>query len=131
MASLHTHLLDIYGARLHLATDKKSWRKMRRLDPELPKDASSSAGWTMFTVFIPDDGSEPTPCLFLYVDVASHSSTESLVDTIAHEAAHAAGALLGYAGHGNGRGYVGDDEPHAYLVGWLAAWMWSLCQAHA
>lgn len=36
MSKPRSHQLDIYGAWLHLATDRKAWRKLRRRIDSLP-----------------------------------------------------------------------------------------------
>jgi hypothetical protein len=46
-----------------------------------------------------------------------------LVGTCAHEASHAAGRILASIGHTVDE----TDEPHAYLVEWLARWLWEHC----
>lgn len=56
-----------------------------------------------------------------FLDSAAHSSRADLVSTVAHEAAHAASILLDHLGHR----LRGEDEPHAYLAGYVARCIWT------
>ncbi|NUO57249.1 MAG: hypothetical protein HOV78_11325 [Hamadaea sp.] len=121
MVKPRTHRLDIYGADIYLATTKGQWRKLaRRGIASLDTEAPEAAGLSQFATFHPNDGGLSTPVLVLWVDAAAHKSAGELVDTLAHEASHAAGQLLAHVGHD----HRGTDEPHAYLVGWLTRWLW-------
>lgn len=115
-----SHRLDVYGADLYLATTKHEWQTLGRRISTLEREVPEAAGSSIFATFHPNDGSRSVPVLILWLDLAAHASSSDLVNTIAHEASHAAGQLLDYLGHD----IRGTDEPHAYLVGWLAAWMW-------
>mgnify|MGYP003336208133 CR=1 FL=1 len=118
------HTLDIYGVELNLATNRRDWATMRRRLTWLA-EKPTSAGLCSFATWHPKGGGATVPMLALWVDVANHEPIE-LVETCAHEAAHAAGQMLDYLGH-DVRGTGGTDEPHAYLVGWLTRWMFEGC----
>lgn len=115
-----SHRLDIYGADLHLATDRRQWATLRRRLAFLDKEAPKSAGISQFATWHPKGPGLTQPVLVFWVDLANHPDTLDLVDTVAHEASHAASQLLDWVGHD----VKGTDEPHAYLVGWLARWLW-------
>lgn len=118
--AISTHTLDIYGADLYLGTSAKDWKKLRKRGLPVDENAPEAAGLSQFATFHPDDGGLTKPVVILWLDLAAHRTVGDLVDTIAHEAAHAAGQLLEHVGHTP----RGTDEPMAYLVGWLARWMW-------
>lgn len=116
-----THALDIYGAQLHATWTPKQWRKVARTIGRPDAKAPESAGRVDSSLWVPDVGL-PVFHLLIYVDLKNHGDdTAALVDCIAHESAHAAGAILDHIG----QPYDGDtSEAHAYLVGWIAAWLW-------
>ena len=117
-----THVLDIYGVHLHLATTKPEWKKLRRTLTWLDK-TPDYMGLTSFAVWEPKKTKGPSvPHLVVWVDVERHEPFD-LVDTIAHEASHGAGRILSWVGHN----FDGTDEPHAYLVGWLSRWIYEGC----
>ena len=116
--SVHTHTLDIYGVRLYLATNRREWATLRRKFDWLDKQPNS-AGLAHFGLWVPKVGVS-VPHLVFWLEMASLSEPAELVDTIAHEATHGANQILGHIGHE----IHGSDEPHAYLVGWLTAWMY-------
>lgn len=115
--TVRTHRLDIYGVDVFLATSRRDWATLRRRFDFLRKEeADNHFG---FTVFATMNGGKRY--LIFWMDPELDGG--HLVDTCAHEASHAAGRILGCIGH-----TVPDtDEPHAYLVGWLARWLWEHC----
>jgi hypothetical protein len=120
----HYLRIDVYDTDVWLATNAQQWKMLRRRLSHLDADPPESAGISHFAVFEPDDGGISTPTIALFVNIAQHHSDQALlVNTIAHEATHAAGQLLEHIGHAG----IGGDEPRAYLVGHLAGWMWSAC----
>lgn len=125
MPSYAEHTLDIYDAKLYLATDKRQWNALRRRAGFIADKAPDSAGLAHFATWHPDDGGMTLPVLVLWVNVAQHRTLADLADTLAHEADHAASQLLDHVGHQPSR----IDEPHAYLVGWLVRWMWQQIDA--
>jgi hypothetical protein len=121
VSGYHTHTLDIYGTDLHLATTKAGWRRLaKRVKGATSKTPPEDLGSSTFATRHPANGGPVRPTLILWVHATRHDTTAGLVDTIAHEAAHAASHLMEYVGHDN----RGTDEPSAYLTGWLAGWMW-------
>lgn len=114
-----SHFLDIYSAWLHLAPDEKAWRKLRRELTSLAEDPGGLA-YTSLDIFETDAGAQIRH-LSVFVNVAAHAGREvALVETVAHEADHVASLLFGeYDIEIRAR-----DEPHAYLVGWVAQWLW-------
>lgn len=115
-----SHLLDIYGAWIHLATDAQQWRSVQRKITSLSEDVPESMGRTDFALWLPDTGGS-TANLVVFIDLRAHTGDMlALVDTVAHEATHAAGGLLDHVG----QKYDGNSEALAYLVGWLTSWIW-------
>lgn len=115
-----SHSLDIYGADIYLATTKRDWSVLRRKVKSLDAKAPDSAGQATFATFQPNSGGLTVPVVIFWLDVKEHKTTVELIDTCAHEATHAAAALFEHIGHAP----AANDEPHAYLVGWLTAWLW-------
>ncbi len=114
-----THTLDIYSAVVHLATTQKQWDRLRKTVDSLDAEPGG-LGFTSCDVFEATDGGT-VPHLSIFIDRKAHAdSVSALVNTCAHEAAHAAGMLLNHLG----QPYDGNSEAHAYLVGWLAQWLW-------
>lgn len=116
-----THRLDVYDTDLYLATNKREWSALARRIKTIDKSAPDAAGCSVFATFHPDDGSLTRPCLIFWLDLAAHTNSAEVVNTIAHEATHGASQLLDHIGHDT----RGTDEPSAYLTGWLAEWMWT------
>lgn len=116
-----THELDIYGAQLHATWTPKQWRKVARSIGRDDAQAPESSGRVDFSLWVPTVGIS-VPHVLIYIGLKDHADdTAALVDTIAHESAHAAGAILDHIG----QAYDGDtSEAHAYLVGWIAGWLW-------
>ena len=124
MAPKH-HRLDIYDVYLHLATNRRDWGTLRRAMKPLGTGSPESLGMTQRLAFRPDDGSAPEEHYVFWIDTKTlGDDTANLVDTCAHEAAHAANFILDRAGHN----IASPDEPHAYLVGWLTRWIWEGCR---
>lgn len=105
--TLRTHALDIYGVHIALATSKRDWKQLREGYDFMGRRPRTQGMATFHKGH-----------LVLWVDVNCHESTGDLVDTIAHEAVHGARQILDWVE------YHGCDEPFAYLVGWLARFMW-------
>jgi hypothetical protein len=122
------HRLDIYEADLYLATDKAAWKAMRRQLDWLNKAVPECGGQAQFTT-VEDDNGIHVPTLALWINRAAHPDVGALVNTIAHEAVHAAGQLLNNTGHRPID--VGEDEPLAYLTGWLTQWIWDNSHDHS
>lgn len=121
-----SHLLDVYGVWVHATGTPEGWARLRRRMPCLTEDPAS-LGYTEGVEWVPNPGTGRRPTeyhLALYVDVEAHQGDEAmLVETCAHEATHAATMLLQSRGQNlDGVGL----EAHAYLVGWLAAWLWKV-----
>lgn len=123
MSFVHHHL-DVYDCEVFLARTKREWSALKRHTKATLDPAPQSAGLTTFATYQPV-GSFTRPHLFLWVDAGQHQRAADLVNTCAHEAAHAASYLLNHLDHT----IRVSDEPHAYLVGWLTEWLWSHCSA--
>lgn len=115
------HLLDVYGVDLYLLTNRRDWATLRRRFTSLG-DAPTSDGATQLGHFVPDQGGRVEACSIIWIS-GLVSDDLDLVEVCAHEASHAAGQILHWAGH-DFRGDEGGDEPHAFLVGWLTRWLW-------
>lgn len=108
------HVLDVYGAHLWLATGPK---QLRRLSDKFEDDG---LGGGLGTTSLILDQQRHTPHVVIWIDVEAHAADAlALVQTCAHEAAHVATMLLRHIGHT----IRSEDEPHAYLVGWVTAWI--------
>lgn len=110
------HTLDIYGTQLHAAYTQRGWATLTRLNPDLtPHDELGLGG-----VDDSRDADTDQQHLWIWVAANRHHDTGELVDTLSHEATHAAMFILQ-------RHHVDVEasthEPLAYLVGWLAAWL--------
>ena len=116
-----THLLDIYSVTLHLAWNRDAWAAIRAEVDSLNPDPDS-LGFTSRDI----DTDTGMPHISFWVDVERHrargadSYLNALVETVGHEGYHGAGLILDHFG----QHYDGDSEAMAYLVGWLAEWMW-------
>lgn len=113
------HTLDIYDAHLYLVTAKRDWAALRRKLTFLGT-TPNSAGLTSFSVWEPNGGGRTVAHVVVWIDTTAHPADIALVNTAAHEAAHAAAFILGWVEHAPS---FDADEPHAYLVGWLAQWI--------
>lgn len=118
--TLRHHTLEVYGAQVHLATSSRDWSRLRRKLSFVDEKPPESAGLSQFATFHPDKPGPTVAHVVLWLNSEQHGTASDLVNTIAHEAAHAASQLLDWIGHDT----RGTDEPHAYLVGWLTQWMW-------
>lgn len=119
MTAAH-HTLDVYGAELYLITNRRDWTSLRRRLPfmELGPSEDASAGSSTFGVEMRAVGL-PVPHLVVWLDLKRLEDPLDLVEIIAHEASHGANQILDYIGHD----IRGVDEPHAYLVGFIARWI--------
>lgn len=117
-----THTLDIYGVDIHLATTEREWKKLRKRLTYLD-DTPNAAGFTHFAIWEPSDHTSPVPVVAFWIRNELTTDPLQLVETCAHEAVHAATHILAWAGH-DIRGDDGNDEPTAYLAGWLTRWIW-------
>lgn len=122
MSKPRSHQLDIYGAWIHVATDRKAWRSLRRRLPSLDKDPGALGAFSITLHEAPSG--KVTPHLSVWLDINACDDKTELVDTIAHEATHAAVALLDHIG----QAYDSDNsEALAYLIGWISGWLWEAC----
>lgn len=121
MSPVH-HLLDVYDTHLHCATNKRAWATLRRRYPGLVEATPESAGLCRVATWHPKDGGMHEFHLVLWINLAQHKTEHELIDTCAHEATHAALSVMDHIGH-DSRGT--NDEPVAYLVGWITRWLWN------
>lgn len=122
MSKPRSHRLDVYGAWLHVATDQAAWRRIRkRIIPTLPKDPGG-LGATCLTLQETPDG-KVVPHLTVWLDVGATESQRDKVSLITHEAAHAGLCLLDHVG----QKYDGESEAMAYLIDFIAGWLWEAC----
>jgi hypothetical protein len=118
------HQIEVYGAELHIATSLKAWAKLRKRIDSLDEEPGG-LGFTSLDLHESELGAT-WPHLSIFVDLAAHGDDQPmLVNTCAHEAAHAAGLLLDHIGEQ----YGGRSEAHAYLVGAIAASIWATAKA--
>jgi hypothetical protein len=114
------HLLDVYGAELHLAVDKASWRAIRRIVDEMDEDVPDAAGQVQFFQWEVADTGRTIPHYVIWLHLEGAFNDRDLVDTVAHEALHVGHCILEHAGVQE----KGNMEALAYLTGWLTGWMW-------
>lgn len=118
------HTLDIYGAELYLATDLGQWKSLRRKIDSLEEDPGG-VGATSLDMQDAELDPMNTAHLSVYIDKATLAEDGgALVNTCAHEAAHAAALLLDHLGQ-----EPGNSEALAYLTGWITQWIWEGCAA--
>jgi len=110
------YVLDIYGTSLHAAFDRKAWKQLRDENPGLQKCRTLGAGLTHY-----DLDRDGTQHLWIWVDANAHHYKWSLLNTIAHEATHAAAFIC--ERHEIDLN-ASRSEPLAYLSGWIAEWLW-------
>lgn len=113
MSASH-YRIDVYGAHLHVTSNETDWDRLSR---QYEVDEDPGLGLTTLTV----DTHGNVPHILIHVDSAAHSSEADVVTTLAHESAHAASMLLDHFGHR----LRGEDEPHAYLAGFVARCVWT------
>lgn len=120
--AIRTHVLDIYGVHLHLATTKREWATLRRRLTFLDK-TPTTLGLASFACWEPRGAGKSVPHLVVWINVADHEGDQlELIDTCAHEAAHGVSGIFDWVGHNQA-----GDEPHAYLIGWLTRWIYEGC----
>ncbi len=110
-----SHRIAIYGGWLHVA---KTAEQMSRLARRFGLGEPDSIGAAYLTV---DTARNNAVHLTVWVDAGRVDGGE-LVDTIAHEAFHAAAQLLDHIGQQTERH---DSEALAYLTGWVAGKVWA------
>lgn len=116
MAKVRSHQVDVYGAWLHAVTTPRGWAKLAKDVDSLPEIEEGALGFTSRDV--DDDGGVH---LSVYVDAKRLvDNPAALTEVLAHEAAHAAGMLLDHIG----QEYDGESEAFAYLIGFIAAWLY-------
>lgn len=121
---IRTHVLDVYGVHIYLATTKREWSTLRRKLSFLDGPAPSAMGQASWALWQPKVG-KSIPHLVFWLNLAAHQGDQvELVDTCAHEAVHGASNIFDWIGH-----QVAGDEPHAYLVGWLTRWLYEQAAA--
>lgn len=122
-AAGYSHNLDIYGAILHLCTRK---RQLERLQEDMPGADPWRSDATGLTTSLVEIGPPNLHHVVIFVDTLSMGEdTAMMVNTIAHEAAHAAGFILNHVGAGATLSTTTDAAEHvAYLIGWIAEWVW-------
>ncbi len=118
LPSYVTRDLDIYDVTMHLARNKRSWAALRRKYPKaLPAIESDTGGLTCYMGDV----------VCFYIPACDDLGQGLTV--LAHEAAHAAGAILDHRGVALVDGEAEDggsigSEALAYLTGWLTRWLW-------
>lgn len=115
-----SHLLDIYGAWIHVATTKKQWKALERNHKGAKLgdvDSDGSVHFATHTV-----AGRHIPHLFIFINTRTHVDFNDLAETCAHEATHAAAQLLDHIGQPGG-----DSEALAYLTGWITRHILDTC----
>lgn len=110
------HVLDVYETHLHVTSSRAGWASIARRLPIGELDPV--AGLTTEVLWRSDAGASQHHVV-VYVDVDAHGNPALLAATAAHEATHVAAAIFEHINHRPNPG----NEPFAYLVGWLTAWI--------
>lgn len=122
------HTLDIYGTELHLTTTRAGWKALSRRLPALSYDPDGVAGITSSRNLPGVNGGWDTHHVAFFVDTrpakADPSNYSRLAGTVAHESTHAALAICDQRGLRVDADGAFDDEPFAFLIGWLSEWIW-------
>jgi len=112
--------LDPYGVQLHLSFDEEEWKRIGRFyhlnDWE---DGPEGGGRT-------EDSWDDVMNVYhviVYVELVKRTDAY-IINTISHEAVHAAGMVLSHSG----QDYDGMTEAFAYLVGFIAEYVWEQWQ---
>ena len=113
------HRLDVYDRWLHLAYTPKQWAKLTaRFEQHI--DQPGMGAVTSVRDTNPPAG-EPATHYLIWIDKQEHDGQPAaLVNTIAHEASHVAGQIFDDIGEQPSN----NTETRAYLVGWIAQWIW-------
>ena len=111
MTYIH-HRLDIYSIDIYLARTTKEWAQLRRKMPdrELGRVPAEKARTTHLHY---DD-------TIIFWIKSERIDQLNVIADCAHEATHAAGFLY----KAMGQKQDARQEPFAYLVGWLTAWLY-------
>jgi hypothetical protein len=112
MTKARSHLLDVYGTQLHVATTKAEWRRLCKQFTQITPADLEGRGYTALF------GQGGVVHLAFYVHAKMPAAKR--IETAAHEATHGAALLL----EDLSAKYDGLSEPFAYLVGWLTRWLW-------
>jgi hypothetical protein len=119
-----SHILDVYGTRLEMVTTKREWKQLAKTLPVLANDHPQGAAGQVSCFTRTRKRELPQLVVVIWINLKAHGDDiPALVDTLGHEASHAAGRILEHAGHQ----VDGTDEPHAYLCGWLTRWAYEGC----
>jgi hypothetical protein len=118
-----SHLLDIYDCWIHLATDKRQLATLRRSYGKNKVPTLDQGQFGCLLSFREQRTDRPDINHYvIYLDVALHrQDAGQLIDTVVHECTHLATGILDSVG----AGYDSDSEPLAWLLGWLARWVWT------
>lgn len=123
------HFLDIYNLSIHVAVTKKQMRHAEKvLKQDLQGPIKRKASGATFSITGERGGAESYHVYF-WIDKAAwkragaHQS--KLAEVCAHEAAHGAGMIWHHLGAEMNDDTLRDDEPMAYLIGWLTELLYS------
>lgn len=120
------HDFDVYENRtMYLARNTREWKKTYAKVPPIGKKPPKTAlGQVEHHTWVPNDGLDGPHSLFvIWIGVERLGSHDTLVNTIAHESFHAAGAIL----ESTSATYNSASEPMAYLVGFISQWLYERC----
>lgn len=104
--------VPLFMSALWVASDKKQWRVLRESFKDLAKKPKGM-GVTC------ERGDEDGWHVIIYVAQGKHDNEIDLIDTVAHEANHAASDILKQVGEKKR-----TREVEAYLTGWIAGEVW-------
>lgn len=107
-----SHQMDVYSCWLHLATDKQAARTLAR---RYEQDYSAIIDGSGTSTDV-HDVVENVRHYIIWLD-PTISTERRRIETIAHEASHVAGWIVGQCG-------LEGTEARAYLVGWISQWIW-------
>lgn len=115
-----TRVVHPFGVWIHVALTRKQAAKLRKKLTALEEPGHDLRAGTAGVQEV--DSGVYHVAVFLDRDTHRELEPGVLINTVAHEAAHAAGMILDHAGEEVDS--LGSSEVHAYLVGWVAEWLW-------
>lgn len=123
------HFLDIYNLDVRVAVTKKQLKHMQKklgLGPLNKKNPPAGATYELYTT---RGGAQVfTVCFWIDAKMWKRSGADmyKLAEICAHEASHGFGMIWNHIGGTMDHKTFRDDEPAAYLHGWLTAHLMQL-----
>lgn len=116
-----SHLLDIYSVWIHAVSTPRQWASLQRRTGLPIGKCPKSLGQAKHVKEKFPGGA--VHHFVVWIDKEAHDEVSDAmwVETCAHESTHIGNMILDLVGH---QTYAGNDEPSAYLFGWLTQWVY-------